>query len=876
MRRLLRRLWYIVRQRRMQADLADEMAFHREMNAKTGGSSTFGSTALAADDSHDVWISPWVQDIWQDARFAARLLIKDPRFTLAAVLALALGIAVNTTIFTIVNTAVLRELPFDDPDRLVSVGTWDARGRESGVSYQDYTDWRAMTRTTFTGLAAYTGSAVNLSGDKNAPERVQGAFISADTLRLLRIEPGLGRNFTADDDRVGASPVVLIGHRLWQRRYRSDRSILGRTVLINDTPSTVIGVTPPDFRFPFSDEIWQPLALAPGIASAKRDVRSLNVLGRLADSRSIDGARADLEVVAARLSIAHPDTNKAIRSRIAAMGPPKPPTGVLMALMGSVIFVLLIACANVANLLLARSAVRTKELAIRASLGATRWRIIRQLLIECGILAAFSGVLGLALSVYGVKFLGTAFDGRQAGAPASAAVTPYWVNLSMNEPVFLFLGSACLLSTLLSGLVPALHVSRLNPNDVLKDGGRNGGTTRRAHRLSSAFMIGQVALTLVLLTGAGLMLRGFVSLYREDRVINTAGLVTGRLSLPPQKYATPEARRQFFERLHHRFSSTPLRVAMVSDIPFSFVNATRQMAVAGQAEQPVDEWPTVSHFYVDETYFDVLGVQMISGRPFQPADARPGQEGVIVNQRLADMYFVAGDALGGRIRLTTQGGAVPQPVWLTIVGVAPTIPQSVGSPEQDRPAVFVPLLGQTTPAVVSLMIRSHSDAAGAVSIVRDEIRAIDPSLPLYWVQTMEQVFADARVPLRLIGGWFGTLAVIALVLATIGVYAVTGHLVAQRTQEIGVRVALGAEKHQVVWLFLRRTIMQLVAGVAIGMAGALAVGQLLQTLIAGVSPRDPLTLVLVTLLLSGVAIVATLLPARRATRIEPLVALRNE
>ena len=781
MRKLLRRLWYIVRQRRMQADLAEEMTFHREMHAKMGGSRQFGSAALAADDAHDAWVSPWLRDIGQDVRFAARLLIKDPRFTLTAVLALALGIAVNNTIFTIINTAVLRDLPFEGPDRLVSIGTWDTRGRESGVSYQDFNDWRAMTRA-FTGLAAFTGRNVNLSGDVYAPERVQGAYVSAGTFRVLRVKPSLGRDFMTDDDKPGAHPVVLLGHGLWKRRYGSDTSILDRTIRINDMPSTVIGVMPPDFRFPFSDEIWQPLAMLPAIASAKRDARSLNVLGRLADSHSIDGARKDLEVVAARLAIEHPDTNKAIRSRIAPMGPPKPPATILMALMGSVIFVLLIACANVANLLLARSASRTKELAIRASLGATRWRIVRQLLIECGILAMLAGVLGLALSVYGVKFLGEAFNGRQAGAPASAAVTPYWVDLSMNEPVFLFLGGVCLLSTLLSGLAPALHVSHVNPNDVLKEGGRSGGTTLRARRLSSAFMIGQVALTLVLLTGAGLMLRGFISLYHVDRVINTAGLVTGRLSLPPQKYPTPEARRHFFERLHARFSGTPLRVAMVSDIPFSFVNATRQMAVEGQAEQPVGELPTVSHFYVDERYFDVLGVQMVSGRPFQPADALPGQGGVIVNQRLAEMYFVRGDAIGSRVRLTNQSAADPLSAWLTIVGVAPTIPQSVGSPENDRPAVFVPLLGQTTPGVVSLLIRSASDVAGAASLARDEVRAIDPSLPVYWVQTMEQVFADARVPLRLIGGWFGALAVIALVLATIGLYAVTGHLVTQRTQ----------------------------------------------------------------------------------------------
>lgn len=875
MRKLFRRVWYVVRQRRMQADLAEEMAFHREMNAKSGTGRAFGSSALAADESHDVWVWPWLQDIWQDVRFAARLLTKDPRFTLTAVLALALGIAVNNTIFTIINTAVLRDLPFEEPDRLVSIGTQDSRGRESGVSYQDFNDWRAAARA-FTGLAAYTGRPVNISGEAQAAERVQGTYVSASTFRLLRVEPSLGRDFIADDERPGAPSIVVLGHGLWQRRYGGDRSILGRIVRINDVPSTVIGVMPAGFRFPFSEEVWQPLALAAGVTSAKRDVRSLSVFGRLADSQSIDRARADLDVIAARLAIDHADTNKNIGSRIAPMGHVQIPAAILMTLMGSVIFVLLIACANVANLLLARSASRTREIAIRASLGATRWRLVRQLLIECGILAALAGVVGLALSVYGVKFLGVAFNGRQPGAPASAAVTPYWVDLSMNEPVFLFLGGVCLLSTLLSGLAPALHVSRANPNDVLKEGGRSGATTLRARRWSSAFMIGQIALTLVLLTGAGLMLRGFVSLYREDRVIDTVGLVTGRLSLSPQKYATPDARRHFLERLHGRLSATPLRVAMVSDIPFSFVNATRQVAVEEQAGQPVDDLPTVSHFYADERYFDVLGVKMIRGRSFVPADARPGQEGVIVNQRFAEMHFARKDAIGSRIRLTNQGASDATSVWHTIVGVVPTIPQFVGSPERDRPAVFVPLLGQTTPSVVSLLIRSPSEMAGAVSLLREELRALDPNLPLYWIQTIEQVFADARVPLRLIGGWFGALAVIALVLATVGLYAVTGHLVAQRTREIGVRVALGAETHQVVWLFLRRTIGQLIVGVAIGMAGALAVGRLLQAFIAGTNPRDPLTLVLVTILLAGVAIAATLLPARRATRIEPLAALRYE
>ena len=501
MRQLLRRLRYLFRQRQMEADLREELDFHRAMtqrelenrgakpaDASLAARRAVAGAALARDQMRDVWMWSWLRDAAQDVRFAARLLAKDRRFTLAAVVALALGIAANNTVFTFINAALIRDLPFEKPNQLVSIGTLDARGHAHGVSYLDFEDWRSATRV-LTGIAADAGSAMSLSDPDRAPDRFRGTYISANGFDLLRTQPVVGRTFTPDDERPGAPAVVILSSSVWKSRYGADPSVLGRTIRVNDVPAIVVGIMPAGFSFPGTAEVWQPLASLPGVLTATRDARTLSVFGRLGEAVTVLQARADLGRVAEALAREHPDTDRGITPTVGLLASQRQYTRpVLMRLMGAVGFVLLIACANVANLLLARAALRSREVAIRASLGATRWRIVRQLFVESLLLATIAGAIGLVLSVYGVRYFGVMFAGMEQGAP-DRMVMPYWVNLGMNGTVFAFVAALCLGSSLVFGLAPALHVSNTDVNDVLKASGRSTAGSVGARRWTGALMI---------------------------------------------------------------------------------------------------------------------------------------------------------------------------------------------------------------------------------------------------------------------------------------------------------------------------------------------------------------------------------------------------
>ncbi|HYU79275.1 MAG TPA: ABC transporter permease, partial [Vicinamibacterales bacterium] len=488
--------------------------------------------------------------LWQDVHFAIRLLVKNKWFTLVATVALALGIGVNATVFTFVNAVLIRGLPFNDPDQIMALSSYDpVRDRNMGTSYLDFKDWSAATKS-FTTLAAYTGNTVNVSDEGHAAERFSGTLLSANSFKLIGQSPIIGRDFLPEDDRPGATAVVLLGSGMWKTRYGSDPAIIGRTIKINEMPSVVIGVMPDGFKFPQNADLWQPLALMPGLEKQPRNSRGLEVFGRLAANVSPAQAKAEMLAIGSRLAQEYQDTNKNIQPKVQTFnerangGPIK---AIFLSLMGAVAFVLLIACANVANLLLARSANRSREISVRVSLGATRWRIVRQLLIESLLLAIISGVLGLALSTIGIRL----FD-----AATQDVGKPYWIQFTMDGRVFAYLAAICLGTGVLFGLAPALHVSKTDVNEILKEGGRSGSAGMRVRRWSGVLIITELALTLALLAGAGFMMRNFLTLYRLDLGIDTSRLLTMSLALPERKYPAIEQRLAFYQRLQERLSAS--------------------------------------------------------------------------------------------------------------------------------------------------------------------------------------------------------------------------------------------------------------------------------------------------------------------------------
>jgi predicted permease len=806
-----------------------------------------------------------------DLKYAFRMLVKDPWFTSVAVLALGLGIGVNSTVFTFVNAVLLRGLPFANADQIVHVNARNtAEGNSQGVSYPDYLDWRAQART-FASLAAYQPSTMNISDSGHPPERANGVRVTANTFGILGEGPKLGRDFAAGEDRKGAEPVALLGHGLWKTRYGSDPSIIGRSIKINEIPTTVIGVMAEGMKFPNNADLW--VSLVPDADMERRDLRRLNLFGRLAPKVSLRQAQTELTGIAKGLEQQYPDTNKAMDAEVMTFNDRfngGPIRMVFLALMGAVGFVLLIACANVANLLLSRSARRSREIALRIALGASRGRVIRQLLVESTLLACLGGVLGLLLSLVGVRL----FDMAVANVGK-----PYWIKFTMDATVFAFLVAVCLATGIIFGIVPALQVSKTNLNDILKESGRGNAGGRRARWLASSMVIAELALTMVLLAGAGLMIRSFLKLYSMDIGVDTGHMLTMRLTLAEKKYPTPEQRRIFYEALLPRLSAIPgAASASITSAPPASGAGSRALEIEGRPEADPKKVPQVTTLFVSATYFDTLGVPLRQGRPLRDVDGDEGSEAVVVNARFASQFFPGEDAVGKRIRLKPGGrgpeAQQPKP-WMTIVGVAPTIRQR-NVQDVDPDAVAYLSYRLEPPQGTAILIRGLGDPGSLTSAVREAVQATDPDQPVFGVQTLQQALAENRWPYRVFGSMFTIFAVIALVLSAVGIYAVTAYSVTERTQEIGVRMALGAQPRQVSWLILRQGLVQLTIGLALGTAGALAAAPILQTLLVQIKPSDPATLAGIALVFTAVTICACLIPARRATRLDPLAALRVE
>jgi putative ABC transport system permease protein len=847
-----------------------EADLRRRMRMRSGG------LDQVKEACRDVRRPAALADVAADVRFAWRVLARNGWATAGAILTLALAMGVANTTFISTYANLWRDFPFERPDRIAIMRTVDARGREAGLSFADYQDWRREARVFDGPSAAFAIGAISLGRDGAPPEQFDGLYVSADTFSVLRVKPMLGRDFSAADDRPGAEAVVIISSNIWKTRYAASRDVLGRKVSVNGaTPATIVGVMPDGIRFVDFTDIWLPLAQMSGLAAQRRDTRPLMMIGRLPDGADLDRVRADLSPIAADLAVTHPDTNNDIRPLVNTLLEAYNGGGT-MTLSNSAFyipllaaaFVLLIAAANLANLLMARAAYRSREIAIRLAIGATQWRIVRGLLIESLLLASVAWVLAV-----GGSWLVLTMSTSQA-----APQLPYW-HLKMDLRLLSTLAAIALVTTGLFGLAPALYASRRATADGLKDGGRLS-TPPKVRRWTQALLVGQFAVTLALLNGAGLTARRFFDFYTLDRNVQTADAVTTVLRLPAQTYATPDQRIAFHDRLRARLLSLPgVADSTVASVP-PFSPAGRRPLTSIDGRPTTDPPPDVMTLLVEPAYFHTVLRGVVLGGGFSEVHGTAGHEAAIVNQRFVSVYLGAGNPIGRRLEIRPSAvqrtylreadGTAP-PVSAEIIGVAPDVRQ-VGV---AVPTVYLPFRAEA-PATVALIVRGSNGAGPLVRAVRDAVNAIDPDLALGAVRTLDELRDRSQAYSADMASQFSKIGGLALIFSGVGLYSAMAYAVRRRTQEIAVRMALGAEARQVRWLFLKTGAWIVMAGVILGVPAALVVGRGLRNTFVGTEARDPVTLVLTVALLAVAALAASLVPAGRATRIEPTTALRIE
>lgn len=811
----------------------------------------------------------------QNLRLSLRQLLRQPGHTATAVLALGVGIGLSTAMFSIVYGALLRGLPVPASGRLVHVASANpSRDQPAlGVFLQDFHDFRERQRS-FAGLAAHYNGTVNLSdptGKGEAPERFDGLFASANLFDVLRVPtaPGLGRTFVAGDDAPGATPVVLISDGVWRRRYHADPKVVGKPVRINGEDGTLIGVLPPGFGFPLNSEVWVPLRLDP-LRIPRGEGQPLDVIGRLKDGATLESAQADLAGIARALAAEHPQTNQGRTVFLqpwlkAALSPAI--AKLLWVMLGACAFVLLIACANVASLTLSRAAKRTREIAIRTTLGAGRRQLAGQILRESLLLAAMGAVLGVLLAVLGVKLFNLAIAGSNP---------PWWMKIAVDPAALLFTLGVTVAAGLLSGLMPALQSSRADLGEVLKDEGR-GSSSLRLGRFSRFLVVGEVAFSCLLLVGTGLMVRSVVRLKTLDLGFDTSRLFTGRVSLSPAVHPEEPDRLRFFDEVLRRLESEPAvaAAAVTTHLPGS-VSPYSNYRPEGRTFPSENDVPVAHVAEVSPTYFDALGVRPLKGRTFNSQDTATSLPVVIVNRAFAAEAWPGKDPVGLRVRFDDEAGDHSMP-WRTVVGVVPDLHMGGMDDVQGwAEGVYLPL-SQRCPATVTLLARARTpDPLTLTAAVRRQVAALDPDLPVYRIRSLQGELEHNRFFPNLFASLFAVFGVAALVLAAVGIYGVLAASVQQRTQEIGIRMALGAQRESVLGLILRRGMGQLLVGLMAGLVGAFFLSRLLVDFLSGIQPRDPLTFTLVPLVLAAVAFVACWIPARRATKTDPLIAIRYD
>jgi putative ABC transport system permease protein len=802
----------------------------------------------------------------QDLRYAARTLLNKPGFTLIAVMTLALGIGASTAIFTVVDAALLRGLPYKSPEQLYHL--WESTPQKEFAqrefSYPDYQDYQK--NQVLEGVAAYTGGGAIMTG-RGEPERVVAPAVSANFFSLLGVDPVIGRTFQPGEDKPGAPRVAVLTYALWQRRFGGDPGIVNQSLTLNGDSYTVVGVLPASFQFaPRSGDLWR--SYQPSEAQlTRRFMHGTNLIGRLKSGVSAQQAQTELSAIAGRIEQenkqSHAGTGlKFIPLQEQVVGPVKP---ILLVLLAAVGFVLLIACANVASLLLTRSLARQKEVAVRAALGASRWRVIRQLLTESILLSLAGGMLGVLIAYWGVGGLVAALPEAQLNA------MPFLKSLHLDGRILAFSFGLSLLTGIIFGLAPALQSSRLDLNEVLKEGGRNtsGGT---GHRLRSAFVMCEIALSVVLLVGAGLMMKSLLRLLQTNVGFNPQNVLTMTVVLPPSKYTEAARQVSFYDQLKERVQSLPgvSGVGAVDNLPLQGGNTTR-VNVEGDPVPPPGQEIEANFRVVDESYFQTLGVPIIAGRSFNERDKSDSPGVVIIGKGLADKVFAGRDPVGRRFSYTSA-----QSTPDLIVGVVGDV-KIGGLDDAIRPVIYYPYR-QNASLGTSLVVRTEGDPTASAAAIRNEIRTLEPDVAIFNMRAMAELISTSpaafmrRFPALLISIFAG----VALLLASIGIYGVVSYSVSQQTHHIGVRMALGAQRSDILRMILKQGLTLAVAGMAFGAVAALGLMRLLRSLLFEVQTTDAGTFAFVLGTLFVVALLACYIPARRATKVDPLVALRYE
>ena len=803
-------------------------------------------------------------DLWQDLCYGARMLRKQPGFSLIAVLTLALGIGANTALFSIVNAVLLRPFPYQAPERLMILRESLSGGVNSTVSYPNFADWRAQN-TAFDSIAAVRqNESFNLTGTAE-PERLQGQLVSAKFFPTLGIKPLVGRDFLPEEDRLGATPTVILSYGLWQRRFGNDPSVVGQQLTLNSQSYTVVGITPPNFQFGMEAGVSVPIGLQAERFRNRGSDPGTRVVARLKPNVSQQQAEADLNLIAARLEQQYPESNKGRRALVTPLhesfvGNVRQP---LLILLGAVGLVLLIACANVANLLLVRASARQKEMAVRVALGASRATLVRQLLTESLLLAALGATLGIVLAFWCTSLIASQLpDG-----------IPRLQEANVDAGVLIFTLAISLLTGLLFGLAPALQASRPNLNEGLKEGER--GSSGRRQWLRSVLVVGEVALTLTLLVGAGLLIQSFWRLLAVDPGFKAQNLLTMQVSVN-----NPDGQQiaNFFDRLQENVRNLPgvTSVAVSNGLPFVGVNRPN-FVIEGRPRPEPGKEVGGARYTVSPGYFQTMGIELLKGRLFTAQDNRDSQRVIVIDEVLARRHFPNEDPLGKRLK---QGSDSPS---LEIVGVVRHVEQNGLEGQASNLAQFYTNFNQISleglPGNVrriNVLVRTEVEPLSLASVVRSQIAALNKDQAVFNVRTMEQAVAQSVATRRFSMLLLTVFAIVGLALASLGIYGLMSYVVAQSTREIGVRMALGAQVSDVLKLVIGQGMMLALVGVALGLVASLALTRAMKNLLFGVSATDPVTFAALALLLIAVALLACFIPARRATKVDPMIALRSE